>query len=239
MFNPFDPLITVAEFQALIGDTSTDETKIKQFLFTVYKMLVSYGLPTPLNGVPRNIQEESLIATQGGYSGDYSYNGSNSLTYIPLNNPILTLTSVKLKNQTQNPPTFSPDVAIGSFQFMQYQKFIETGYCNFNSYSALFWPMQTYAKYVQVNYTTGIPNNAQTKEDLLQAMFLIFLDIGLDFEPDVKLNAGRLTRFKADDREETWDYSNSINTKDYITSNTNPHLVDLLSKYIGIKKNIF
>jgi hypothetical protein len=128
--NPFNPLFTTAEFKNKIGDTGSD-TKAETFLVNAYKMFIAYGLPTTLNGTPRTIQEESALSTQGGFDGDWSYQAGVKNTFIILDQPIYELVSVKIKDQTSSTPTFSPEIPLTGFQFMQYQKFIETSFYSF------------------------------------------------------------------------------------------------------------
>ena len=231
--NPFSPLLTTVEFKSRI-ESDVSDTIAETFLVNAYKSFVSYGLPTKLNGT-RSVQEESSISTQGGFDGDWSYSGGIKNTFIILNQPIYALTNVKIKDQTANTPTFSPELPSTIFQFSQYQKFIETSFYSFSGYKAQFWPMENYAKYVQVNYTTGVPTSA--KDDFLEALFLIYLDIGFTGNADLSLNEGRITNERADDTSTTYDWSEVTTIKNYLDQNQD--VASILEKYKSSSKHIF
>jgi hypothetical protein len=233
--NPFSPLFETVEFQARIGDMESSESKVEAFLVSAYKMFIAYGLPTSLNGVLRTITEESSLSSEGGVEGDWSYAGTPKDTFILLNQPIYELVSVKIKDQTSTIPNFSPEIPTSVFQFLQYQKYLETSYYNFTQYKAQYFPLQSYAKFVQVVYKSGVPLSA--KDNFLEALFLIYLDIGLDSNPDLVLNEGRIKSYEADDTTKTYDWSEVTTTKNYMQNN--PDVASILNQYRSSDKHIF
>ena len=233
--NPFSPLFETVEFQNKVGALELSESKVESFLVTAYKMFIAFGLPTSLNGTLRTITEESSLSSEGGVEGDWSYPGKPKNTFILLNQPIYELVSVKIKDQTSTTPNFNLEIPANVFQFLQYQKYLETSYYNFTPYKAQFFPLESYAKFVQVVYKTGVPESA--KDDFLEALFLIYLDIGLDSSPDLVLNEGRIKSKSADDTTTSYDWSEVTTSQNYLEMNSD--VASILSKYKSSNKYIF
>ncbi len=235
MINPFDPLITVAEFKAKVNDTSVNDDKAIAFLTRSYQMFLSFGMPISMNGSLRTVVEESIVESMGGSKSEYNFIGKPAKIYISLDNPISSLISVKIKNQTQDENMYSPELPKNNFIYMENSCFIQSVYNIFDNYASCYWVDEELLKYVQVTYTTGIKPTA--KADILEALYLIFIDLGYNTAPEDKLNEPRRTRVISDDTAWYYDWTNVKTIENYIRNKQ--HIASLLHKYRGIRKLLF
>lgn len=242
--NPFNPLITIEEFRAVTGATEHDPV-INGFLFRASQILMEYGLPSNMSGEPETVVDE-LKTTQ-----------INRGLVVALNQPVLNLTSIKLKDSTSSPVTYNIDIPISDFRYAKYYKYIETqNYnvfglaCNDLYESGYYKSSQTIIgldslepltyddQIIQVTYTTGLEDTDQVKADILKALAFMYHDLGTRFV-QMGLNENLLVSKKVDDT--WWQYSDNPNfvrtPANYV--NTNKYLDSILSKYRGIEYPIF